>query len=174
MARIMAGFILATALAAGGLLYYLQVYAYYGKVPSDRLEAVRLTPLIGETPEEIPWDKLEAISGENKPIRFRACFETTLSQAMATETYIVYDAAEPLHGPGWFDCFDAKTLGADLATGHAIAFLGEANITYGVDRIVALYGDGRGYIWHQLNDCGTAVFGGKPLPESCPEAPNAE
>lgn len=174
MARIMAGFIVVTALIAGGLLYYLQVYAYYSEVPEGRLEAVRLTPLTGAAPEEIPWDKLEAISGDNKPIRFRACFETTFSQAVAAETYAVYGAAEPLHGPDWFDCFDARRLGQDLATGHAIAFLGEANISYGVDRIVALYGDGRGYIWHQLNACGTAVFGGKPVPENCPEAPKPE
>ena len=90
---------------------------------------------------------------------------------MLSETYVAYDEAVPLIAPNWFDCFDAKQLGSDLEKGIALAFLGEENITYGIDRIVAVYDDGRAYAWHQINDCGAVVFDGRPAPDGCPEPP---
>ena len=90
---------------------------------------------------------------------------------MLTETYVTHDAAVPLTGPKWFDCYDAETIGADLEAGTAIAFLSEFNITYGIDRVIAVYDDGRAYIWHQLNHCGEKVFDGQPAPDDCPPAP---
>ena len=69
---------------------------------------------------------------------------------MLTETYVVYDRAEPLVAPGWFDCFDAVKIGRALETGEAIAFLSEATIHPDVDRVVAVFPDGRAYAWHQL------------------------
>jgi hypothetical protein len=77
----------------------------------------------------------------------------------------------PLVAPGWFDCFDAAAIGADLAAGRAAAVLGEANVTYGIDRVLALYPDGRGYAWHQINACGEVVFDGDPPPPGCPPVP---
>jgi hypothetical protein len=44
-------------------------------------------------------------------------------------------------------------------------------VSYGIDRIVAITEDGRGYVWHQINDCGEVVFDGEPAPENCPEPP---
>ena len=51
------------------------------------------------------------------------------------------------------------------------AWLGTADITYGIDRVIALDADGRGYVWHQINPCGEVVFDGKPAPEGCPPKP---
>ena len=90
---------------------------------------------------------------------------------MLTETYIIRDDAEPLVAPSWFDCFDAVQLGADIENGEAIAFLGVANIQYGIDRLVAVYPDGRAFAWHQINECGEVVFDGNPTPEDCPPTP---
>ena len=75
-----------------------------------------------------------------------------MSQSLLSETYVSYDAAVPLIGPSWFSCFDAKIIGADLEAGIALPFLSQADIANGVDRVVAVYPDGRAYIWHQLND----------------------
>ena len=58
---------------------------------------------------------------------------------------------EPLTAPGWFDCFDAVAIGEALEKGEAIAFLSQANIHPGVDRVVAVFPDGRAFAWHQLN-----------------------
>jgi len=40
-----------------------------------------------------------------------------------------------------------------------------------VDRVLAIYPDGRGYAWHQINRCGKIVFDGQPAPADCPSPP---
>ena len=92
---------------------------------------------------------------------------------MLTETYEVYENPVPNVAPGWFDCFDAVEIGEALEGETAIAFLGTGNIVYGFDRVVAVTEDGRGFVWHQLNDCGEKAFDGEPLPPHCPQPPEA-
>ena len=58
-----------------------------------------------------------------------------------------------------------------LDTGQALAFMGTENVTYGIDRIVAIHEDGRGFVWHQINECGEEVFDGNAPPEGCPTPP---
>lgn len=159
------------AAIAGALLYYLQIYAYYEEVTADQVGNVQLVNLVTGQPEPISFENFKAIDSTSAPIRFRACFDTPLSQAMLTETYATYEAAEPLVAPGWFECFDAEAIGRALETGEAIAFLATENITYGVDRVVAVLPDGRAYAWQQINSCGEVVFDGDPAPEGCPPAP---
>jgi hypothetical protein len=171
MARIAILAILVSALIAGIALYYLQVYAYYDEVQPTQAE-VQLTSVTSGAPEPIAFENFSGIDSDSSPIRYRACFTTPLSQAMLTETYVAVDNAAPLTAPGWFDCFDAARIGADLE-GEAIAFLGTENIHYGIDRLIAVYPDGRGYAWHQINACGEVVFDGNPAPEGCPPAPES-
>jgi hypothetical protein len=73
-----------------------------------------------------------------------------------------------LTAPGWFGCFDAEAIGEALKEGRAVAYLGEENIHYGIDRVVAVMDDGRAFAWHQINACGAVVFNGEPAPEGCP------
>lgn len=149
--RVVAGGIVVSALLAGAAIYWLQIYAFYEPVAFTPGEEIRLTPIIGEEPEVIVVNDVTGIDADSSPLRFRACFTTPLTQAMLTETYRVYDEATPLVAPGWFDCFDAGQIDAALKTGEAIAFLSEAEVADGVDRVVAVFADGRGYAWHQLN-----------------------
>lgn len=149
--RIVVASIVLTALGAGALIYWLQIYAFYEPVAFTPGEEIRLTPILGEEPEVIVANDVTGIDADSSPLRFRACFTTPLTQAMLTETYRVYDEATPLVAPGWFDCFDAGQIDAALKTGEAIAFLSEAEVADGVDRVVAVFADGRGYAWHQLN-----------------------
>jgi len=85
----------------------------------------------------------------------------------------MYPDAAPLVAPGWFDCFDADALGAALETGQALAFLSVPNVSYGVDRVIAVTPDGSGYAWHQINACGAVVFNRQPAPEGCPPVPES-
>ena len=170
IARFIIGGLLLTALIAGAAMYYLQVYAFYEEVTMSESE-VQLTSIITGAPEPIPFGMIDAIDADSSPIRFRACFDTPLSFGLLTETYVIYDAAEPLVAPGWVDCFDAEQIGADLASGVALGFLGVENYEYGIDRVVAIYPDGRAYAWHQINTCGEAAFSRDPLPENCPPVP---
>lgn len=169
--KVIAIFIVLTSALAGGGLYYLQVYHFYEPVAADAAE-VRLSGIVSGEPEPIPAENVEAIDASSSPIRYRACFDTPISVATLTETYQLYEGAEPLTAPDWFECYDAAQLGADLELGSAIAFLGEANIVYGIDRVVAVTDDGRGFAWHQINECGEKVFDGEPVPEGCPPPPS--
>ena len=124
-------------------------------------------------PEPLIVEEFQAIDAESSPLRYRACFTTTVSQALMTETYVIYDDPVPTVAPGWFECFDADEVGQALEEERAIAFLGTANIVYGFDRVVAVTEDGQGYVWHQLNICGEKAFDGDPLPDHCPPKPES-
>lgn len=161
--------ILISAIVAGAGLYYLQIYGFYETV-SD--QEVTLVSLHTDAPEPVIFDSFEAIDAESSPIRYRACFTTTQSLAFLTESYVLIDGATPRNAPGWFDCFDAAAIASELEAGTALTFLGAKNVHYGVDRIVAITEDGRGYVWHELNDCGEKAYDGTVVGEECPPAPS--
>lgn len=163
--------IVMSALIAGIALYYLQVYAYYTEVTAEDAGGVELVSIHTGAPEPILFADFRAIDSDSSPLRYRACFTTANSLGLLTETYEIYDEAVPLTAPAWFDCFDAKAVGAALETGEAVAFLSRENIRYGFDRVVAVFPDGRGVVWHQINACGEVVFDGNPAPEGCPPVP---
>jgi hypothetical protein len=163
--------IVASGIIAGAAMYYLQVYAFYEEVTVNGVEDVVVTSVISGEPEPIIYEKFQAIDADSSPVRYRACFETSMSTAMMSETYVLYDAPVPLNAPGWFDCFDAARVGAALEEGTALAFMGTENVIFGIDRVVAVDDEGRGFVWHQINHCGAEVFDGKPPPEGCPTPP---
>ncbi len=165
--RLVAGGIVLVALALGAAMYWLQVYAFYHRVTFQGDE-MRLTALVTDAPEPMLAQGLTGIDSDSSPLRFRACFTTPMSLPMLTETYRIYDGAVPNIAPRWFGCFDANTIGDGLESGAAIAFLGEKNVDNGVDRVVAVFGDGRAFAWHQLNNCGETAYDGSPVGEACP------
>lgn len=163
-ARIVILFMLVSSLIAGAAMYYLQVYAFYRELPVQT--QVTVTRADGmEVPMEVSG--FRGIDADSSPIRYRACFDV----ASVPPDLTPYPQAEPLTTPGWFDCYDAPAIGAALESGAARAFLGQANIVWGVDRIVVVTADGRGFSWHQINACGREVFDGRPAPEGCPPLP---
>lgn len=149
--KIIVGAIVIVAAIAGGFLWYTAERAFYEPVAFQPGAEIRLVPLTGDQPEAIVVEAVEGIDAASSPIKFRACFRTPLSLAMLTETYRDYPDAEPLVAPSGFDCFDAQTIGKALETGEALAFLSEPGIHPGVDRVVAVFPDGRAFAWHQLN-----------------------
>ena len=153
MGKLLAGLIVITALATAIGVYYTQVYAYYDEVATDAPEAqMKLVSLESGASEPILAENVEAIDSDSSPLRFRACFTTPMSQAMLSETYEPVEEAVPLVAPGWFDCFDAVEIGEAIERGDALAFLSQHDIHDGVDRVIAVFPDGRAYAWHQLND----------------------
>ena len=143
------GFIVGSAILAGAAVWYLQLYYFYTR-PDPASVEIRLTPTAGGTPEAIPVEGLSAIDATSSPIRFRACFSTPVSLATLTETYRLYDQPIPLNAPGWFDCFDAGRIEEALASGAALAFLGDPDVAPGVDRVVAVFENGEAFAWQQL------------------------
>ena len=173
LGQFLAGFTVFSALLAGGAMYYLQVYAFYEEV-SAQGDDVQLVSLMSGEPEPILFENFQAIDGSSSPIRYRACFTTEMSHALLSETYVAFENAEPRNAPGWFDCFDAEAIGAELEAGTALTFLSQKNFAYGVDRVVAITEDGRGYVWHELNDCGAKAYDGSPTGEACPPREDVE
>ncbi|MEX1236187.1 MAG: DUF6446 family protein [Roseovarius sp.] len=171
MGKFLTVLLVVCALGGGALMYYQQVYAYYDEVVPNGETDVQITSLVTDAPEPVLYDDFRAIDADSSPIRYRACFATTMSQAMLTETYVLDEEAEPLTAPGWFDCFDAQEIGEAIEDGRALAFTGTKNVEYGIDRIVAIHEDGRGWVWDQLNRCGEIVFDGNAAPEDCPAPP---
>lgn len=135
--RILAGGLVVFALLFAGVLYYMQNYAFYDRFQTDTLQiAGRDYAVTG----------FQGIDAATSPLKLRGCFR--LAGPVAAP---LVPKPVPLVAPGWFECFDAGALTADIASGAAVAYLAAAEEADGVDRVVALYPDGRGYVWRQLN-----------------------
>lgn len=168
--KIVAIVLLISGLLAGAGLYYTQVYAFYEPVPAQ-VEDVQLMGVVSGMSEPVPHENFQGIDADSSPLRYRACYDVPVPLMTLAETYLIYAEPVPLVGPSWFDCFDAGEIDEALSTGAAVAFLGEENVVYGIDRVVAVFHDGRARAWHQINRCGRAVYDGYAAPEGCPEPP---
>lgn len=169
--KLLAGLIIMMGLLGGIAMYYFQEVHFYEEIKATGVDDVQMTLLVTDQPEAILYENFKAIDADSSPIRYRACFTTTMSHPMLSETYVAYDKAVPLVAPKQFDCFDAKEVGLAIEQGKALAFMGTENFHYGIDRVVAVMEDGRGFVWHQINHCGEKAFDGLPVPEGCPPVP---
>ncbi len=124
----------------GGGLFYAQNYAFYQTVED------RASILVAD--REIAVGDYRGIDAASSGLKRRGCFKV---DPEAFEGLAPAEDPVPLTAPFWFDCFDAETLTSDLAAGRAVAFMAAVEDVNGIDRLVAVYPDGRGYEWRQLN-----------------------
>ena len=141
--------ILASAAAVGGGIWYAQEYGFYSPIDanSDRARVMIVARADGSA-QVLPVRDFQGIDAGSSPIRYRACFTTDPPEGGAA---MPYPDPTPLVGPRWFSCFDAGQLTRDLESGAATAYLSAAEIRPDVDRVLAIYPDGRGFAWHQYN-----------------------
>lgn len=140
-----------TILAVTGLFaaaqWWFQTRAYYTPIESAEIAVTTLTgEVIALTPQGF-----QGIDADTSPLRFRACFTLSEADREAAGQGAPYENPTPLNAPGWFECFDAEAIGRALETGEARAVLAAREVRGGVDRVLALFPDGRVYGWHQLN-----------------------
>ena len=139
--------LLGSAIAAGGGMWYAQEYGYYNPIdPTGPGAALAVTTPAGE--QALTLTGFEGIDADSSPLRWRACAAVEAIPADA----IPFEGATPLNAPRWFGCFDAGQIGADLDDGTARAVLSVSDIRPDVDRVLAVYPDGRVYGWHQYED----------------------
>lgn len=122
------------------VLVYTQYYAYY-----DRVSGV---DTLGDHGADIAVSDYQGLNATSSPLKLRGCFTAdpaAFAQIPPPAT------ATPLTPPPWFRCFDAKALTEDLAAGRAAAHLLSTDRPEGFDVLAAIYPDGRGYLWSQLN-----------------------
>ena len=127
-----------------GLLWYFQFYAFYEDLAEQPL-------VIGGT--SYPVEHWQGIDASSSPLKRRVCLqvsEPVAGQISAEQTALA--EAEPLVAPDWFECFNAKQIARDLEAGKAQAFALGASGFEGLDDVFALYPDGRGYLWRQLQE----------------------
>ncbi|MEM8849748.1 MAG: DUF6446 family protein [Pseudomonadota bacterium] len=154
-----------SALAAGAGLWFTATRAFYAPIDGP----VTLTLLTDDILVTLPATNVEAIASTSSPLGFRACFTHGVDIAAPDLAPQPHPDPAPTIAPAWFDCFDAPAIGALLSSGEAQAFTAYENAQYGTDRVVALTPDGRGWAWHQLNDCGDRAYDGTPVGEACPD-----
>ena len=134
-----------SALIAGAAMYYLQVYAFYDRLPDTT--PLHIASDSGQRP--LSLTAFDGIDATSSPLRFRAC--ATLADLTEITSATPAADPDPLTAPGWFSCFDAAAIGGALQRGEASAYLSHPDIVHGIDRVIAVYPDGRAFAWHQLN-----------------------
>ncbi|MFV0293122.1 MAG: DUF6446 family protein [Paracoccus sp. (in: a-proteobacteria)] len=148
--KILASMLVLSALMTGIVVYYLQVHGFYE--PVEEFAGAREIQVINDDmqPMALAVSDFRGIDSDSSPLRYRSCF--LLDDPAQLANARPYGNATPLVGPGWFSCFSAKGLTGDLEAGSAKAYLVEENIHHAVDRVMAVYPDGRAFAWHQLNE----------------------
>ena len=138
--RLVSGLLVFVALFAAALIWF-QFFAFY-----HRSQGVDALPAPGGPVPVAGYDGIDATSS---PLKLRGCFrvDPAALAALPAET-----GATPLVAPFWFRCFDAGALTRDLASGAATARRLEHDTPPGFDLVVAVYPDGRGYLWRQLTE----------------------
>jgi len=141
-------------LVVGATLAYFHYMDDPGKTPPDADNQISSSSLVLELvsvvtgqPDEILGSDLQVSSSGHADLH--GCFETTMSLPMLTETYQLFDQAKPVVPVGGLDCYDAEKIKEAMAADSALAFLSRANVTRGLDRVVVIYDDGRGFVWNQ-------------------------
>lgn len=168
MGRFLTLLIAVSAVVAGVGMYYLQVYGFYRTLDAaDPEAAVVITRADGST-APLALTGFQGIDSDSSPLRLRICGQLTGDLPAEAAPY---PAAVPITAPGWFDCFDATAIGGALERGEAQAYLSSSHTPWGLDRVIAVFPDGRLFLWPQFNACGKELFDGKPLPDGCPPPP---
>ena len=84
------------------------------------------------------------LDGDSSPLKLRACFMVDPAAVQGPQA----TDAVPLATPDWFDCYDPPAISADLREGRARAVVADTGAA-GIRRIVAVYPDGRAFMWRQ-------------------------
>ncbi len=125
----------------GAALWWFQTRAYYAELPPQATVDV--------AGRAVPVSDFRGIDAASSPIKLRACFRVApeaLAEAPPAETPV------PLVAPGWFECFDAGALTAALAAGRASAVVAAEGEFADTQRLIAVYPDGRAFMWRQMAD----------------------
>ncbi len=141
--RLIVGFLIFLGLFAAGLIY-TQFFAFY-----ERQHGVGALTIAGAV---VPVADYDGIDASSSPLKLRGCFRI---DPAAVAALTPAPKPTPLTPPFWFRCFDAGRIEADLASGAARAYAIGPGQPPGFDTMIAVYPDGRGYLWRQLD----AAFG---------------
>jgi hypothetical protein len=138
--KIFVGSLLLFTICFSAVLYYFQVFAFYKRVD--------FLPSITVLGKDISIEKYQGIDSATSGLKLRGCFTIDPKELLGTPKPF---KATPLSSPFWFRCFDNRQLQIAIDSGEAKAYLVAENEKDGIDRIVAVYSDGKAFQWRQLN-----------------------
>ncbi len=121
-------------------LWYTQFYAFYFEMPE--------TTEITVADRTVQVREFRGIDADTSPIKLRTCM--TLDPNLLDGLPPAEDPA-PLVAPSWFECFDARSIGTALDAGTAKAYLAASDEFHGTVRMIAVFDDGRAFMWRQLS-----------------------
>lgn len=121
-------------------LWYMQFYAFYFELPE--------APSVTVADRTVPVQDFSGIDADTSPIKLRTCM--TLDPQLLDGLPPAEDP-DPLVAPSWFECFDARSIGTALEAGTAKAYLAASDEFHGTVRMVAVFDDGRAFMWRQLS-----------------------
>jgi hypothetical protein len=107
----------------------------------DRVDGLTVVTVAGV---DVPVSDYRGLDGDSSPLKLRACFRVNPAAVVGPEAL----DAVPLATPDWFDCYDPPVISADLREGRARAVVAETGAA-NIRRIVAVYPDGRAFMWRQ-------------------------
>ncbi len=144
--RIVIVALLAFTAVFAAALWWFQTRAYYERIAG--------LPSVMVQGQAIAVEDYDGIDAATSPLKMRACLR--LDPGALADVPVATDAT-PLTPPGWFDCFDVGRLTGDLAAGRATAYVAadetpEGAVDYAIIRYLAVYPDGRAFMWRQMND----------------------
>ena len=122
------------------VLYYFQVFAFYHT--NNGLTAIKVFD------RNVPVKNYRGIDSVTSGLKLRGCFLVEPSEFSKMPILL---KATPLSAPFWFNCFDHVKIQEAINEGKAKAFLVFENEKDGIDRVVAVFPDGTGFQWRQLN-----------------------
>ena len=132
--------ILGTSLFFGIIFFYFQSYAYYQEFSGVvKIEVQN---------RKIDVENYLGIKAKTSALKMRSCFVVKPS---AFRNLSLAENPQPLKAPFWFDCFNSKDLQQAIDDKRAKAYLAKENEADGIDRLVVIFPNGRGYEWRQLN-----------------------
>lgn len=117
--------------------------------PNAPIFTLRATPIAQGDPEPLLIENAPIASYSTDAKFYFACFNTTMSFGLLSETYEIANDALPGQPLSEMACYDQGQIAQDVASGVALSLVGERNIIKGYDRIIAVYPDGRAFAWHQ-------------------------
>tara|TARA_B100000029_G_scaffold474429_1_gene516720 strand:- start:162 stop:602 length:441 start_codon:yes stop_codon:yes gene_type:complete len=132
--------ILGSSFCFGILFFYFQTFAYYQEV-------LGLQSITVDSRKIEVWD-YKGIRASTSALKMRSCFN---AEVRDFQDLTLAKNPQPLSAPFWFSCFNSKDLQNAIDDGRAKAYIAVENERKGVDRLVIIYPDGKGYEWRQLN-----------------------
>jgi len=139
--KIIVGALVLFTIIFGGFLWYAQFYAYYNEV--NGLTSVEVDG------RSVAVSDYVGLDGTSSGLKLRGCF--TVDEADFDGVSLADDPV-PATPPNWFECFNAEELTHDVESGAATTYMAAKDDMDGLDRLIAVYPDGRAFMWRQLND----------------------